>query len=244
MIETESVCAVASKQVSRPGNPFRRIAGIYDAMSMLISFGLIHTWRKRAARKLAVGAGEVALDLGTGTADFAIELTRVSASGARIIGIDLSPEMLAQAQRKVYLRGLGTQIELRVGNGEQLNLPDNSVDLCCSSFLMRTLTDLEQGLREIRRVVRPGGRIVCLEVSHPPGYILRTLFHGYFYKCAPLFGTLLGQKLSAYQYFPQSLRAFPDAPRLKALMEDCGWKDVRFHYLTGGFVALHIATKN
>ena len=242
-MKTERVCAVASKQALPLGNPFRRIAGIYDAMSLLVSFGLIRVWRKRVAQRLAVGTGEVALDLGTGTADFAIELTRVSAVQARIIGIDLTPEMLAQARRKVCLRGLGARIELRVGNGEQLDLPDNSVDLCCSSFLVRTLTDLEQGLREMRRVVRPGGRLVCLEVSHPPGPILRALFHGYFYTCAPLFGALLGQKLSAYQYFPQSLRAFPDAPRLKALMEECGWKDVHFHYLTGGFVALHCATK-
>ena len=242
-MKTERVCSVASKQSLPPGNPFRCIAGIYDAMSMLISFGLIRVWRKRVARRLAVYTGEVALDLGTGTADFAIELARVSSTEARIIGIDLTPEMLAQARRKVCLRGLEAQIELRVGNGEQLDLPDNSVDLCCSSFLVRTLTDLEQGLREMWRVVRPGGRLVCLEVSHPPGPILRALFHGYFYTCAPLFGALLGQKLSAYQYFPQSLRAFPDAPRLKALMEECGWKDVHFHYLTGGFVALHIATK-
>lgn len=243
MMKTEGVCAVANKQALPLGNPFRCIAGIYDAMSVLISFGLIRGWRKRVARRLAVGTGEVALDLGTGTADFAIELTRVSAAKARIIGIDLTPEMLAQARRKVCLRGLGARIELCVGNGEQLDLPDNSVDLCCSSFLVRTLTDLEQGLREMCRVVRPGGRLVCLEVSHPPGPILRALFHGYFYTCAPLFGVLLGQKLSAYQYFPQSLRAFPDALRLKALMEECGWKDVRFHYLTGGFVALHSATK-
>lgn len=243
MMEAEDVCAIASKPALPPGNPFRSIAGIYDTMSVLISFGLIHLWRKRVARRLAVGAGEVALDLGTGTADFAIELTHVSAADAHIIGIDLTPEMLAQAWQKICLRGLEMRIELRIGNGEQLDLPDNSVDLCCSSFLVRTLTDLEQGLREMWRVVRPGGRLVCLEVSHPPGPILRTLFHGYFYTCAPLFGALLGQKLSAYQYFPQSLRAFPDAPQLKALIEQCGWKDVRFHYLTGGFVALHIATK-
>jgi len=243
MMKTEGVRAVASKQVLPLGNPFHAIAEIYDAMSVLISFGLIRVWRKRVARRLAVGAGEVALDLGTGTADFAIELTRVSAVDARIIGIDLTPEMLAQARQKVYLHGLGTRIELRVGNGEQLDLPDNSVDLCCSSFLVRTLTDLEQGLQEMWRVVRPGGQLVCLEVSHPPNPILRALFHSYFYTCAPLFGALLGQKLSAYQYFPQSLRAFPDAPQLKGLMEKCGWKDVRFHHLTGGVVALHIATK-
>lgn len=243
MMKEEEIPAVASKQIVPLGNPFRSIAGIYDAMSLLISFGLIRAWRKRVARKLTVGAGEVALDLGTGTGDFAIELTRVSAAGAHIIGIDFTPEMLAQAQRKVCVRGLETWIELRLGNGEQLDLPDNSIDLCCSSFFVRTLTDRERGLREMWRVVRPGGRLVCLEVSHPPDPIFRTLFHAYFYTCAPLFGALLGQKLSAYQYFPQSLRAFPDAPHLKALMEQCGWQDVRFHYLTGGVVALHSAVK-
>ena len=122
-------------------------------------------------------------------------------------------------------------------------LKNNSIDLCCSSFFVRTLADLEQGLREMRRVVRPGGRMVCLEVSHPPGFILRLLFHGYFYHCAPLFGTLLGQKFSAYRYFPQSLRTFPDAYQLKMIIEECGWTDVRFSYLTGGLVALHSATK-
>lgn len=175
MTKKEGIRAVAGKQTRPHGNPFRSIAEIYDAMSLLTSFGLIRTWRKRVARKLTVGAGEVALDLGTGTADFAIELARVSAAGARIIGIDLTPEMLAQAQRKVCLSGLETRIELRLGNGEHLDLPDNSVDLCCSSFFVRTLTDLELGLREMRRVVRPGGQLVCLEVSHPPGPILRAL---------------------------------------------------------------------
>lgn len=231
------------KQPFPPGHPFRWIAGTYDAMSVLISFGLIRRWRRRVARRLAPGAGEGALDLGTGTAEFAIELTRVSAASAHIIGIDLTPEMLALAQRKVCLCGLDGRIELRVGNGERLDLPDNSVDLCSSSFFVRTLTDLEQGLREMRRVVRPGGRLACLEVSHPPGPILRALFHGYFYLCAPLFGILPGQRFSTYQYFLQSLRAFPDAPQLREIMEECGWKDVHFHYFTGGFVALHMATK-
>lgn len=241
-MERERAWAAPGKHTFPPDNPFRCIAEIYDAMSVLISFGLIKRWRRRVARRLAVSTGEVALDLGTGTAEFAIELTRVSAAGARIIGIDLTPEMLAQAQRKVYARGLEGRIELRAGNGEQLDLPDNSVDLCSSSFFVRTLKDLEQGLREMRRVVRPGGRLACLEVSHPPGPIVRALFHGYFYLCAPLFGLLLGHKLSAYRYFPQSLRAFPDALRLQELMEKCGWKDVHFHYLTGGFVALHMGT--
>jgi ubiquinone/menaquinone biosynthesis C-methylase UbiE len=155
-------CAGESFQALPSANPFEHIAGIYDTMSRLISFGLIRVWRKRAARGLTVSAGEVALDLGTGTADFAIELTRISEASAHIIGIDLTPEMLVQAQQKVHSLGLEARIELRVGNGEQLDLPDNSVDLCCSSFLVRTLTDLEQGLREMwltsrRSDLLPGG---------------------------------------------------------------------------------------
>lgn len=243
MVVVESMREADSSEMLSTRNPFWRIASIYDAMSLLTSFGLIQNWRKRVARVLALRADELALDLGTGTAEFAIALLRASAPEACLIGIDLTPEMLLLANEKVQRCGFAERVNLRVGNGEQLDLPDSSVDLCCSAFLARTLTNLEQGLREMRRVTRPAGRMACLEVSHPANKILRWLFHCYFYQCAPLSALLLGQKLSAYNYFPQSLRAFPDALRLKGIMETCGWKDVRVQYFAGGMVALHTGRK-
>jgi demethylmenaquinone methyltransferase/2-methoxy-6-polyprenyl-1,4-benzoquinol methylase len=93
------------------------------------------------------------------------------------------------------------------------------------------------------RVVRPGGRVVCLEISHPPGKIFGTLFHFYFYRLAPLFGTIIGKAFEEYNYLPHSLTSFPDAPALKAIMEEVGWSDVRFYRLTRGIVAVHAGTK-
>ena len=224
-------------------NVFCHIAGIYDLMNLLISFGLIRSWRRYVARSLALRTGETWLDLGTGTADLAIALMRASEPNTRIIGIDLSPEMLEQGRLKLRRRGLHNRISLRIGDAEHLALPDNSVDGCCSAFLIRNLDDLSQSFRETLRVVRPHGRIVCLEVNHPANKVFRRLFHFYFYKCAPFCGAILGQKFNAYQYLPASLKNFPDAPALKKTMEECGWSDVHIHYLHGGMVAMYEGTK-
>jgi len=224
-------------------NIFSCIAPVYDWMNLLISFGLIRFWRRRAASYLTLGAGETGLDLGTGTADLAIAIIQISDPGAHMIAIDKTPEMLERGERKLRLLTLQDRIDLRRGDVVSIDLPDNSVDGCCSAFLVRNLVDIPQSFREMWRVVRPGGRVVCLEVSHPPGNFFRRLFHVYFCVCAPLLGILLGQGFAAYRYLPMSLKNFPAAPQLKAMMEQCGWKDVCFHHLNGGLVAIHIGTK-
>jgi len=222
---------------------FGRIAPIYDLMNRLMSLGLDRRWRAFAARHLALGTGEIGLDLGTGTADLAIAVIRRSGPGTRMIGMDITPEMLEQGRLKLARLGLQDHIDLRLGDAEHIDLPDNSVDGCCSAFTVRNLTDIRQGFREMLRVVQPGGRVVCLEISHPPGKILGTLFHFYFYRLAPLFGSILGKAREEYNYLPNSLTVFPDAPALKVLMEEVGWVDVRFYRLNGGIVAVHVGTK-
>jgi demethylmenaquinone methyltransferase/2-methoxy-6-polyprenyl-1,4-benzoquinol methylase len=222
---------------------FGRIARIYDPMNRLMSFGLDRYWRARAARYLALATGETGLDLGAGTADLSIAVIRASGPGTHMIGMDITPEMLDQGRTKLTRLGLENSIELRVGDAEHIDLPDNSVDGCCSAFTVRNLTDIKQGFREMLRVVRPGGRVVCLEISHPPGKIFGGLFYFYFYKLAPLFGTLIGKAFEEYNYLPNSLTTFPDAPTLKTMMEKVGWSDVRFYRLSRGIVALHVGTK-
>jgi demethylmenaquinone methyltransferase/2-methoxy-6-polyprenyl-1,4-benzoquinol methylase len=222
---------------------FARIARIYDLMNLLMSFGLDRRWRAFAARYLALGSGELGLDLGTGTADLSIAVIRRSGPGTRMIGMDITPEMLDQGRIKLARLGLQDRIDLRIGDAEHIDLPENSVDGCCSAFMVRNLTDIRQGFREMVRVVRPGGRVVCLEISHPPGKIFGTLFHLYFYRLAPLFGTIIGKAFEEYNYLPHSLTSFPDAPALKAIMEEVGWSDVRFYRLTGGIVTVHVGTK-
>ena len=222
---------------------FSRIARIYDIMNRLMSFGLDRYWRAFAARYLALATGELGLDLGVGTADLSIAVIRCSGPGTHMIGMDITPEMLAQGRIKLARLGLQDRIELRIGDAEHIDLPDNSVDGCCSAFTVRNLTDIRQGFREMLRVVRPGGRVVCLEISHPPGRIFGALFYFYFYKLAPLFGTIIGKAFEEYNYLPHSLTSFPDAPTLQAIMEEVGWSEVHFYRLTGGIVAVHVGTK-
>lgn len=222
---------------------FGRIARVYDLMNRLMSFGLDRRWRAFAARCLALKPGELGLDLGAGTADLSIAVIRASGPGTHMIGMDITPEMLDVGRRKLARLGLQDRIDLRVGDAERIDLPDNSVDGCCSAFTVRNLTDIRQGFREMLRVVRPGGRVVCLEISHPPGKIFGSLFHLYFYRLAPLFGGILGKAFEEYHYLPHSLTHFPDAPVLKTLMEEEGWRDVHFYRLTGGIVAVHVGTK-
>jgi demethylmenaquinone methyltransferase / 2-methoxy-6-polyprenyl-1,4-benzoquinol methylase len=222
---------------------FGRIAWIYDPMNRLMSFGLDRYWRARAARYLALATGETGLDLGAGTADLSIAVIRASGPGTHMIGMDITPEMLDQGRTKLARLGLQDRIELRVGDAEHIDLPDNSVDGCCSAFTVRNLIDIRQGFREMLRVVRPGGRVVCLEISHPPGKIFGGLFYFYFYKLAPLFGTLIGKAFEEYNYLPNSLTTFPDAPTLQAMMEEVGWSNVRFYRPSGGIVAIHVGTK-
>jgi len=223
---------------------FGRIARVYDLMNRLMSFGLDRHWRERAARYLALATGETGLDLGAGTADLSIAVIRRSGPGTHMIGMDITPEMLEQGRLKLARLGLQDQIELRIGDAEHIDLPDNSVDGCCSAFTVRNLTDIKQGFREMLRVVRPGGRVVCLEISHPPGKIFGTLFYLYFYKLAPLFGTVIGKAFEEYNYLPNSLTTFPKAPELQKIMGEAGWSNVHFHYLNGGIVAIHVGTKN
>ena len=157
--------------------------------------------------------------------------------------MDITPEMLDVGRAKIARLGLEDRIDLRVGDAEHINLPDNSVDGCCSAFMVRNLTDIRQGFSEMLRVVRPGSRVVCLEISHPPGKIFGSLFYLYFYKLAPLFGTIIGKAFEEYNYLPNSLTTYPDAPTLKAIMEEVEWSDVRFYRLSGGIVAVHVGTK-
>lgn len=222
---------------------FGRIAGVYDLTNRVMTGGLDGRWRAFAARKVALGAGQRALDLGTGTGDLAIAVARHSPPDARVVAVDFTPEMLARAGEKLRRQGLEQRIELRQGDGEHLEFPDASFDACCSAFVVRNLADLRGGLAEMYRVVRPGGRVVCLEMSHPYNPLFAAAFHLYFDRLVPVLGTLIGRAFDAYRYLPRSVASFPDAPTLKAIMESVGWRDVHYNYRAGGAVAIHYGTR-
>jgi len=221
---------------------FGRIARVYDPMNRLMTAGMDRRWRAFAARQMALGPDQVALDVGTGTGDLAIAVAR-RWPGARVIGVDFTPQMLARGREKLARLGLADRIDLRQGDGARLAFPDDTFDACCSAFVVRNLADLGGGFAEMLRVVRPGGRVVCLEVSHPRNRLFAAAFRLYFDRIVPLLGRVVGRSPDAYSYLPTSAGVFPPAPALKRVMEAAGWGDVRYYALGGGAVAVHVGTK-
>jgi len=221
---------------------FDRIARVYDAMNRIMTGGMDGRWRDFAARQAALSTGARVLDVGTGTGDMAIALARRSPADVRITGVDFSDGMLAVGREKVKRQGLDGRIELLRGDGQRLDFPDGSFDAVTSAWVVRNLSDIPGGFREMRRVTRPGGRVVCLEMSHPYNPVFNWGFHLYFDRVIPLLGSLIGKAFDAYSYLPSSVISHPDAPTLKRIMEEAGLVDVRYYYLMGGVVAAHVGT--
>jgi demethylmenaquinone methyltransferase/2-methoxy-6-polyprenyl-1,4-benzoquinol methylase len=218
---------------------FDRIAGRYDLMNSLMSAGLHHRWRRRAADLARLAPGGRALDVCCGTGDLALELRRRVGSQGHVVGLDFSEPMLARARDKSRRRELA--VEFRHGNALELPFGENAFDAATVGFGVRNLVDLRAGIAEMARVVRPGGRVVILEITTPRRPPLSWFYALWFDRLVPLLGRVGGER-SAYSYLPDSVRRFPDAPSLAALMREVGLEDVQFALLAGGIVAVHAAT--
>jgi demethylmenaquinone methyltransferase/2-methoxy-6-polyprenyl-1,4-benzoquinol methylase len=214
---------------------FDRIAGVYDLMNSVMTVGLHHRWRERAADMAALSPGDRVLDVATGTGDLAIELSRRVGAEGEVVGSDFSEGMLDLARRKAP--------ELRFEHGNALALPydDDTFDAATVGFGARNFSDLPQGLREMARVVRPGGRVVILEITAPERPPLSLFFRLWFDRIVPLLGRVAGDS-DAYSYLPSSVRRFPNARGLAAAMSAVGMVDVRWLLTAGGIIAIHAGT--
>jgi demethylmenaquinone methyltransferase/2-methoxy-6-polyprenyl-1,4-benzoquinol methylase len=215
---------------------FDRIASVYDVMNSVMTAGLHHRWRARAADLAAVGPGDRALDVATGTGDLAVELARRVGPGGEVVGSDFSEEMLTVARRKA------PAISFEWGNALELPYEDGRFDAATVGFGARNFSDLERGLAEMARVVRPGGRVVVLEITTPQRPPLSTFFRVWFDRVVPLIGRLTGETL-AYSYLPSSVRRFPAPEGLAAAMARAGLGDIRWVLTAGGIIAIHVGTK-
>jgi demethylmenaquinone methyltransferase / 2-methoxy-6-polyprenyl-1,4-benzoquinol methylase len=211
---------------------FDRIAGVYDVMNSVMTAGLHHRWRERAADLARVGPGSRALDVATGTGDLAIALAR---RGADVVGSDFSEGMLARASEK------DSGIRWEQGNALALPYPDDAFDASTVGFGARNFSDLERGLGEMARVVRPGGRVVVLEITTPTRPPLSTFFSLWFDRIVPVLGRVTGEN-QAYTYLPSSVKRFPGPEKLAALMHGAGLRDVHWILTAGGIIALHAGT--
>jgi demethylmenaquinone methyltransferase/2-methoxy-6-polyprenyl-1,4-benzoquinol methylase len=215
---------------------FDRIAGPYDLMNSVMTAGLHHRWRERAADLAHVGPGSRALDVATGTGDLAIEL---ASRGADVVGSDFSEGMLDVARKKSPpTPGLTWE----QGNALALPYPDASFDAATVGFGARNFSDLPQGLREMARVVRPGGRVVVLEITTPQKPPLSTFFSLWFDRIVPMLGKL-AKEPEAYTYLPSSVKRFPGPQALGGELAAAGLVDVRWILTAGGIIALHSGTR-
>jgi demethylmenaquinone methyltransferase / 2-methoxy-6-polyprenyl-1,4-benzoquinol methylase len=219
---------------------FDRIAGFYDLMNSVMTAGLHHRWRARAADLARVGPGSRVLDVATGTGDLALELAgRVGANG-EVVGSDFSEEMLVRARAKARERG--ARVSFEWGNALQLSYPTASFDAATVGFGARNFSDLDKGLAEMTRVVRPGGRVVVLEITTPTRPPLSTFYRVWFDHLVPLLGRMTGESV-AYEYLPQSVKRFPGPAELAETMRGMGLDGIRYVLTAGGIIAIHVGEK-
>jgi demethylmenaquinone methyltransferase/2-methoxy-6-polyprenyl-1,4-benzoquinol methylase len=217
---------------------FDRVARFYDLLNTVMSAGLHHRWRERAVDLAAVSPGDRVLDVATGTGDLALALARRVAPGGEVVGSDFSEEMLARARRK---NRSPQTLSFEWGDALDLSYPDDSFDAATVGFAARNFADLAAGLREMRRVVRPGGRVVVLEFTTPTRLPMSAFYGVWFDRVVPLLGRISNDP-DAYTYLPNSVKRFPRPQGLAAEMERAGLCEIRYLLTAGGIVAIHAAT--
>jgi len=221
---------------------FEKIYDNYDSMNSIISFKRHVAWRKDVLKRMNVKEDSHILDVCTGTGDWAIALTKVLGESGKVIGLDFSENMLKVAQDKQQQHQL-EQLEFMHGNAMELPFEDNTFDYVTIGFGLRNVPDYETVLQEMYRVVKPGGKVVCLETSQPTLIGFRQLYYFYFRFIMPLFGKIFAKSYDEYAWLHESAKDFPDKDELKKMFLATGFSHVEVKSYTGGVAAMHMATK-
>ena len=217
---------------------FNGIARKYDLMNTLMTFGQDKAWRKYAIRRARIGVGMNVIDVCCGTAELTLEIAQTIGAEGRVIGLDFSEEMLAVGEQKVGTSDCPSRITLVQGNAMSLPFPDNSFDAATVGWGLRNVPDINQVLQEMRRVVKPGGWVVSLDMAKPSAPIFKQVYWMYFNWIVPALGKMTAKRKSAYQYLHDSSRAFDSQQQLTQRFAKNGLINTRFHNLMGGVVAV------
>ena len=229
---------------------FDSIAGDYDALNHILSLDVDKIWRKKALKQIVDAPAPVqVLDLACGTGDFSIAIAKAlsSATGSHVTGVDLSEGMLAVMREKVAKADLTEMISIEEGDGENLRFPDNTFDRVTIAFGIRNFENREKGLREMLRVLKPGGRLVILELSRPENKIIRWFYDLYFLHILPkvggkVSGSISGDK-AAYRYLPASVLNFPGKKEFSSILRNCGYAAVSHKAFTLGICRMYTGEK-
>lgn len=220
---------------------FNSISGRYDFLNHFLSLGIDRGWRKKAIKILAESKPERMLDVATGTGDFALQA--LSLNPEKIIGVDISEGMLEVGRKKMAERQVSHKIELQVGDSENLPFADNNFDAVTVGFGVRNFENLQKGLQEIYRVMKPNATLVVLEFSRPSRFPFKQVYNFYFKAILPRIGRWVSRDKSAYTYLPESVEAFPDGSDFVAILTAVGFKNTTCKPLTFGISSIYTAQK-
>jgi demethylmenaquinone methyltransferase/2-methoxy-6-polyprenyl-1,4-benzoquinol methylase len=222
---------------------FNTVARKYDLMNTLLSFGIHHLWKRVAVKMLKLHAGDWVIDVCGGTGDLSILAAHAVGSSGRIIIYDINRAMLEMGRPKVAKSARARRITYVQGNAEQISFADQRFDAAMVGFGIRNLTHMNEGLKEIHRVLKPGGKLMCLEFSKPTAPLFRWLYDMYSFHIMPYLGGLIVGSKEAYTYLPESIRLFSLPDELSTILENSGFSQVTYRKLTNGIAVIHLAKK-
>ncbi|AWW31343.1 bifunctional demethylmenaquinone methyltransferase/2-methoxy-6-polyprenyl-1,4-benzoquinol methylase UbiE [Echinicola strongylocentroti] len=222
-------------------NMFNNISKRYDLLNHLLSMGIDITWRKKAIKILQKDQPKLILDIATGTGDFAIEALALNPD--KVIGVDISEGMLAEGKKKIKNKKLDHLIEMQMGDSEKLLFEENKFDAVIVSFGVRNFENLEKGLADMYRVLKPGGKTVIVEFSKPKKFPFKQGYNFYFKYILPQIGKLVSKDQSAYTYLPESVQAFPDGESFLTVLKKVGFNNTKCKPLTFGISSIYIGEK-
>jgi len=222
---------------------FDTVAGRYDFMNTLLSFGIHLLWKRTAVKMTGLHPGDRVLDVCGGTGDLSLLAARDVSPSGRVILYDINRAMMETGRPKITRSPFRGSVGYVQGDAERISFPDETFDAVMVGFGIRNLTDMEKGLREMFRVLAPGGKLMCLEFSKPPSRLFRWLYDFYSFHMMPLLGWLLTGSRGAYTYLPESIRLFPLPHELSSVLRSVGFAHVSYRRLTNGIAVIHLAKK-
>lgn len=222
---------------------FNRVAPRYDFMNSLLSMGIQHVWKRAAIRMLNIQSGSNVLDVCGGTGDLSILAARRTGTSGQVVIYDINHAMIQSGRHKIDPYPDLNQIAYVQGDAEQISFPDNTFDVAMVGFGIRNVTHLKQGFAEMRRVLKPGGKLLCLEFSRPTNTVFRSFYDFYSFNVMPLLGRLIVGSAESYACLPETIRMFPLPQELSALLTEVGFEKVQYRSMTNGIAVAHIGCR-